>query len=145
MYQHLLVPTDGSALSNTALEKAIQFARQVSAKVTVLTVTEPFRLLSTDPEQLESTHDEYDRHADKVADQMLGNARQVAASAGVGCDTVAIRSGDPAKAIVETATARGCDLIAMGSHGREGFKAFMIGSVTMKVLANTNLPVLVYR
>jgi nucleotide-binding universal stress UspA family protein len=145
MYKHLLVPTDGSALSNTALEKAIEFARQVTAKVTILTVTEPFKLLTADPEQLESTHDEFDRHAEKVADQLLGKARQAAASAGVTCDTVTIRSGDPARAIVETATERGCDLIAMGSHGREGFKAFMIGSVTMKVLAHTNLPVLVYR
>jgi nucleotide-binding universal stress UspA family protein len=46
---------------------------------------------------------------------------------------------------VETAERHGCDVIAMASHGRSGFKALMLGSVTMTVLANSKIPVLVYR
>jgi nucleotide-binding universal stress UspA family protein len=51
----------------------------------------------------------------------------------------------PAEAIVETATARGCDLIVMGSHGRRGVNRMLLGSETARVLALTTIPVLVYR
>ena len=145
MYKHFLVPTDGSALSNAAVKRAMEFARGLGAKVTVLTVVEPFKVLSINAEQLENTRAEFDRHADLVADKVLRDAEEVAATAGTTCSTLRVKSGDPAKAIVEVAASNDCDLIAMASHGREGFKAFMIGSVTMKVLANSKLPVLVYR
>jgi nucleotide-binding universal stress UspA family protein len=52
MYKHVLIPTDGSALSATAVENGMRFARDAGAKVTVVTVVEPFRVLSTDPEQM---------------------------------------------------------------------------------------------
>lgn len=145
MYKHLLVPTDGSALSNAAVKKAMEFARDMGAKVTVLSVVEPFRVLSINPEQLENTRAEFDRHADLMADKVLQDAEDAAAAVGITCSTLRVKSGDPAQAIVEVAASNDCDLIAMASHGREGFKAFMIGSVTMKVLANSKLPVLVYR
>jgi len=145
VYKHLLVPTDGSALSNAAVKKAMEFARDMGAKVTVLSVVEPFRVLSINPEQLENTRAEFDRHADLMADKVLQDAEDAAAAVGITCSTLRLKSGDPAQAIVEVAASNDCDLIAMASHGREGFKAFMIGSVTMKVLANSKLPVLVYR
>jgi len=145
VYKHLLVPTDGSALSNAAVKKAMAFAHGMDARVTVLTVIEPFRMLSLNPEQLENTRAEFDRHADLVADKVLREAEEVAAAIGTTCSTLRMKSSDPARAIVEVAASNDCDLIAMASHGREGLKAFMIGSVTMKVLANSKLPVLVYR
>lgn len=145
MYKHLLVPTDGSALSRIAVENALHFAREVAAKVTVLTVIEPFKVLSVNPEQLQDTHEEYDRHCNLEANRILDAARQAAEAAGVRCETSRVKSNDPAQAIVDAAAKGNCDLIAMSSHGREGFKAFMIGSVTMKVLAHTKIPVLVYR
>ena len=46
---------------------------------------------------------------------------------------------------MEVAEANQCDLIVMGSHGRHGLSALMLGSVTMKVLAQTRRPVLVVR
>lgn len=145
MYQHILVPTDGSALSNQALAKAFKFAKEADAKVTVLTVVEPFKIFSTDPDQVESSHVEYDRHAEEAANQILALSKGTAEAEGISCAIVRARGSDPAAAITEAADSNGCDLIAMASHGREGFKAFLIGSVTMKVLATTKLPVLVYR
>ena len=51
----------------------------------------------------------------------------------------------PYEAIVDTAKGKGCDLIVMASHGRNGIAAIMLGSVTAKVLAHTTIPVLVCR
>jgi nucleotide-binding universal stress UspA family protein len=48
-------------------------------------------------------------------------------------------------AIIETAHAKGCDLILMASHGRRGVKAVVLGSETVKVLTHSTIPVLVYR
>ena len=145
MYRHLLIPTDGSAMANAALDKSLRFASEVGAQVTVLTVTEPFQMLSLAPEKVECSYEEYDRYFDKGADDILNEAGKAAQAAGVVCTTQKSKSSDPARTIVDKAAEQGCDLIAMASHGREGFKAFMLGSVTMKVLANSQTPVLVYR
>ena len=47
--------------------------------------------------------------------------------------------------ILDTAEAEHCDLIVMGSHGRQGMKAMILGSVTQKVLTHSKLPVLVIK
>ena len=68
-----------------------------------------------------------------------------AAAAGVPVETLQVAAGDAWQAIVDTAKERGCDLIVMASHGRRGVSAFLMGSVTTKVLGHANVPVLVYR
>jgi len=47
--------------------------------------------------------------------------------------------------IIDAASARGCDLIVMASHGRRGVSAVVLGSETLKVLTHSKIPVLVYR
>ena len=66
-----------------------------------------------------------------------------AKQAGVPCDTVQVQHVQPYEAIIATATDRGCDLIVMGSHGRSGLSAVVLGGVTNKVLTYTKVPVLV--
>ena len=68
MYEHILVPTDGSRLSNAAVEKTLAFAKEVGARVTLLSVLQPFHVFSFDAEQLESTRAEYERNAPEHAD-----------------------------------------------------------------------------
>src|ERR1700740_2756869 len=51
----------------------------------------------------------------------------------------------PHEAIMYTAKTKGCDLIAMASHGRRGVSAIVLGSETVKVLTHSKVPVLVYR
>jgi nucleotide-binding universal stress UspA family protein len=145
MHKHILIPTDGSQLSTSAVERALAFAKDIGARVTILTVIEPFHIFSMEMEQLEATREEYDRYSRKAAEDILTAAQNQAKQSGIDCHTVQVTSNEPARVIVETATERGCDLIAMASHGREGFTAFMVGSVTMKVLAHSRTPVLVYR
>jgi nucleotide-binding universal stress UspA family protein len=79
--------------------------------------------------------------ARKVLDDVAGQA----ASAGVKCDTVHVFKDMPHTAIIDTAKKQGCDLIVMGSHGYGGFKQWVLGSETTRVLSQSKIPVLVYR
>lgn len=145
MYRHILIPTDGSALSTQSLEKALDFAHEIGAEATVLVVMEPLQVLTLNPTGMEVAYAEFDRQNNDAADGILADAKAAAQQRTVACDGIKLDSLDPARVIVETAEKYNCDLIAMASHGRSGFKAFMLGSVTMKVLANSKVPVLVYR
>lgn len=145
MYKHILIPTDGSPISTEALKKALDFAREIGAKATILVVMEPLQVMTLNPTGMEVAYAEYDRFNNEAADRILADAKEAAKQRMVACEAVKLDSGDAAKTIVETAEKNNCDLIAMASHGRSGFKAFMLGSVTMKVLANSKTPVLVYR
>lgn len=145
MYQHLLIPTDGSELSQKAVDHGIAMARAINAKVTVLTVTAPFHMLAVEPAMITDTRDQYDQHVAASAAKMLSAAKQVASNAGVSCDTVHIESEHPYQAIIDTAAQKGCDLIVMASHGRRGISAVVLGSETVKVLTHSAIPVLVVR
>ncbi|KKX32089.1 universal stress protein [Rhizobium sp. LC145] len=145
MPKHILIATDGSPLSTGALEKALDFARDIGAEATALTVMEPLQVFTVNPSGMEIAYAEYDKTNNIVADGILKKAREEAEKRSVPYKGLKATHTDPASAIIETAEKAGCDLIAMASHGRSGFKAFMLGSVAMKVLANSKTPVLIYR
>lgn len=145
MFKHILIPTDGSALSTTAIQKALQLARDVKAKVTVVTVTEPFHIFSMDSVQLADTRPAYEKHAGDAARRCLEEAKRQAEALGVECEAMHVEHAMPYKAITDTAATKGCDLIAMASHGRRGAAALILGSETAKVLTHSTIPVLVYR
>jgi len=145
MFQHILVPTDGSPLSAKAIKNAMSLAKSLNARVTVLTVIEPYHVFSTDPEQLADTETAYNKRSHDEAARIVSAADEVAQGIGVAYATVKLEHEQVHQAIIETASKRGCDLIAMASHGRRGVAALVLGSVTTKVLAHSALPVLVYR
>ncbi len=145
MYKSILVPTDGSPLSGHAIDEALSLAASLGARVTLLTVIEPFHVIAYVPEQIVETRDAYDRHMRQEAERRMQEGEAKARARNVGCETAIVSSGDPHEAIIATANERGCDLIAMASHGRRGVKALVIGSVTAKVLTHSRIPVLVYR
>jgi nucleotide-binding universal stress UspA family protein len=145
MYKHLLIPTDGSPLSTEAVERALDFARDAGARATVLIATEPLHIFSLAPDQITPMYSEYERQVSEHANRLLAAAEQKAKGLGVSCDTLKVENAHPYKAIIATADERGCDLIAMASHGRSGFSAVVLGSETLKVLAHSKIPVLVYR
>ncbi|MEP9395960.1 universal stress protein [Mesorhizobium sp. KR2-14] len=145
MYNHILIPTDGSPLSTVAVEKGLAFARDAGAKVTVLTVVMPFHVISGRSDQLSSTPAEYEQQSQEAASAYLSEAEMKARSLGVPCEAVLARHDQPYRAIIDTAKDKGCDLIAMASHGRRGVSAIVLGSETVKVLTHSTIPVLVYR
>ena len=145
MFKHILLPTDGSALSEMAIKKGAEFAKEINAKVSGLTVTKPFRVFTTDVTELEDTKDTYAEDAKAIADKRLSVIEQAAKQARVSYEGVHKIGEHPWEEVIKTATERGCDVIFMASHGRRGVAALVIGSETNKVLTHTKIPVLVYR
>jgi nucleotide-binding universal stress UspA family protein len=145
MYHHILIATDGSELSNRAVEHGVNLARSVRAKISFLTVTEPFHIFSFHADQIEDTRPEFDGHMAARAERALSAAGEVAAAAGISSETIHREGDRPYEIILEIAEARRCDLIVMASHGRRGVSAMLLGSETMKVLTHTTRPVLVVR
>ena len=145
MYTNILIPTDGSELAGKAVRHGLELAARIGAKVTVLTVLQPFHLLSTDTQALEDTPAQYHRRMQDHAAKTLGEAASAAQAAGVACDSVEIEHDHPYRAIIDTAAAKRCDLIVMASHGRHGVAALVLGSETVKVLTHCKVPVLVHR
>ena len=145
MYRHLLLPTDGSPLSVHAVEQGLELAASLGARVTILTVVEPFYSFAAEPEHFGETRDRYEKHARQAARAILDSAIEKARARSVEAEMKLIGSEHPDQAIISTATSLGCDLIAMASHGRRGVNALLLGSVTQKVLTHSRLPVLVLR
>ena len=145
MYANILIPTDGSELSGQATAHGVALAKRLDSRITVLTVSPPFHILTTDTQMIEDTRAAYQVRMLAQAGWILGAAGQVAQSAGVACSTVHAEHEHPYQAILDTAESRGCDLIVMASHGRRGVAAILIGSETLKVLTHCRIPVLVHR
>ena len=145
MLTHLLIPTDGSELSRKATDYGMALAKSLNAKITVLTVTAPFRAFAVEPSLVVDTIEQYQRRMAAVAAKFLATAKESAAAAGVPCETLHIEHDQPYAAIIETAARKGCDLIVMASHGRRGIAAIVLGSETVRVLTHSTVPVLVFR
>jgi len=145
MFKHLLVPTDGSELSEAAIQAAVQFAQSIKAKVTGFYAMPKFHMLAYGPEMVTDTRQEFAKDCKAHAERFLGIIVQAAKAADVPCETVLQTSDQPYEAIIATAKEKGCDLIMMASHGRRGVQAFILGSETQKVLTHSKIPVLVFR
>lgn len=145
MYRRILVPTDGSVISDAAVAAAVDFAQARGSAIVALGVAVPeptFQSLegamAFDPGlQVDVLLEHAKTHVDAVA----ARARQ----ANVPCTPVTCNALDAAEAIVETARQQQCDLIIMGSHGRRGLSRLLAGSVAQGVLAHAPVPVMVLR
>ncbi len=143
MYTNILIATDGSDLAASAVKNGITLAKCLAAKVTAVNVTEPFHWY--DPNMMPAAETAYVQGANLAASKTLDVAADAAKAAGVDCETVHVQDELPYKAIIDTAKAKNCDLIVMASHGRRGMSSLVLGSVTVKVLTHSKIPVLVYR
>ena len=103
MFRNILIPTDGSDLAAKAVEQGILFAREISAKITAVTVTEPFHLLSVEQIQLEYTPIEYQKYSKAHAEKVLGTVSDHAKLAGVVCDTLHVEHDQIYRAIIDAA------------------------------------------
>jgi nucleotide-binding universal stress UspA family protein len=143
MYTNILIPTDGSELAGKAVQHGIALAKRIGAKVTALTVLPPFHTFTTDTQMIEDTPAQYEGRMRQHAETTLGAVAK--AAAGIACELVHVEHEHPYQAIIDTADAKGCDLIVMASHGRRGISAIVLGSETVKVLTHCKTPVLVHR
>lgn len=147
MYKNILVPTDGSALSRSAIVAAVKLAKSIGAKVTAVYAAPPptplvyKKLLPVGY----GTSTEHAAAIRKSAELYLGIVEKAAKAAKVPYKLVSSTSDFPADVILATAKKEKCDLIFIASHGEHGLTRALLGSQTQKVLAGTKVPVYVHR
>lgn len=146
MYRHILLPVDGSRLSEEAAASGIALARALGARVTALhVVAQP-----TDMALEAWAHSRPD-FAAQLSGQLAGrgglfveNVCDIARRAGVPCEPQLVHGGFVHAEILATARDRGCDLIVMASHSRSDAADVVLGSETVKVMTLGSVPVLVH-
>jgi nucleotide-binding universal stress UspA family protein len=146
-YRHILVPTDGSEISERAVEQAVSLAAALGARLRLLhvQVSFPISLVGVGELVEPSTVDALLAASQQRAETILGEAMARAAAAGVEAEQSLLVNPQPHQAILEEARTHGCDLIVMASHGRRGLEGLLIGSETQRVLTQSSCPVLVVR
>lgn len=145
MFKTILVPTDGSPLSDKAADAAIKFAQQGGSRLIVLSVSEPHHSAHLSEGSTVIDTERYDARMQEIAQTCVQRVAAAAKAANVACETVVRQSSNPYEEIINTAKDTGCDVIFMASHGRKGLSALFVGSETHKVLAHSTIPVLVFR
>ncbi|MBL8396659.1 MAG: universal stress protein [Candidatus Accumulibacter sp.] len=145
MFQHILLPTDGSQLSRETAAQAVAFAKSSTARITAL-YAKPSGRMENDGDLVEpAVLERMIIGGDTKAKEYLGFIKKLCKDAGVDCTLVAVVNDTPWEAILDVAEDRGCDLIFMSKHGRSGLSSLLLGSETYRVLTHSSIPVLVYR
>ena len=145
MFKKILVPTDGSTLAAQATTVAVRMAKSLNAQIVAVYVIDPFPYIGIGDASAVGLQ-AYLTEAKSAAGQALDAVRKACEA-----DGVVFAAGDTIErnvvyeGIIETADAEGCDLIVMGSHGRQGVKALILGSVAQKVLTHAKVPVLIVK
>jgi len=145
MFKHILLPTDGSKLSEKSIKQGVRMAKQLGAAITAVHVTPKTHVYDYQMQMLTASQDSIRTEDQRRAEDCLRFVKKAAAGAAVECETLHLVSDHPYKAIVNAAKKKACDLILMASHGRRGLEGFLLGSETQKVLTHSTIPVLVYR
>lgn len=147
MFNHILVPTDGGTRSKLAVERAITFAKESTAKVTFFYAKPDYPMAFYGEGALidPTSPDQFAQMADNRAKEILDSCLADAAAAGIVADAKSTVNDVPWEAIVAAADEVGADMIFMASHGRRGIAGFLLGSETQRVLIHSKVPVLVYR
>jgi len=144
MPTRVLVPYDGSRLSEHALEFAAE--RFGEAELTVLQVIDPMTAAYDAPLERPTPGfwDSWYEDARGAAEAELESAAATAAEAGADVETV-VEVGDPADVVLATCEDGDYDHVVMGSHGREGLSRLILGSVAESVIRRAPVPVTVVR
>ena len=147
MYKCILIATDGSPLSDKAVETGLSLAALAGAAVVALKVVPHYPRsyfeggLATDANDMKRIEKQWSEAAQTLVNDIKtkGEEQKVAVTA------VVVKSDLVAEAVIETAQNHHCDLIVMASHGRKGIQRLLLGSETQHVLTHANMPVLVLR
>ena len=144
MFKKILLPTDGSDLSVFATRAAVGLAKSQGAQIVGVYVIDPFPYIGIGDASAVGLQ-AYLTEAKAAAGQALDAVGKVCAAEGVAFAGDTIERNVVYEGILETAAAEGCDLVVMGSHGRQGIKALILGSVAQKVLTHAKVPVLIVK
>jgi nucleotide-binding universal stress UspA family protein len=142
MFTKIVVPLDGSQCAAEALDVALTLARGGTARLAILAVVDPIVVVGALPPStaLDLVLTDKETEARHAVDAALDKAKLngIAASGDV-------QLGVPYEEILKYARRVRADAIVMGTHGRGGFKRFLMGSVAESVLRNAPCPVIIVR
>lgn len=139
MYRKILLPLDGSRLSEGVVAYTAQIAAGVGAKITLLHVVTVQEATAGAP-MVTGAPDDVHLPEGTYLKQVEENIRRYGAEV----DSW-IAAGVPSVEVVRGAEEKGYDLIAMATHGRSGVGRWVFGSTTDKVLHSSKLPMLLVR
>ena len=149
MFKHILLATDGSALSGKGAALAIKMARALGARLTAVHVVRAYdERMGYDGSvmpKMPELKKRFEKNMAAAAKSVLDPVKQAATEGKVTCETVMVASESPYEEIIGQARKSKCDLIVMASHGRKGIQSVLLGSETTKVLTHSEIPVLVVR
>lgn len=145
MFTHLLVPIDGSELSERAAQVSLALAVKLGAKVTgfVAEPQPPLPTMSSTAAGYARQSDEHEARTEAHAQEVLKKFGARASELGVAFEGKYQRNDSVEDAIAHAAAAYGCDLIVMVTHGRGVFGELLFGSHTKNVMSRTKVPLLV--
>ena len=147
MYHRILAVTFGTDLSIKAVKEAARLAKGLTTKLFVLHVRSPLDV----PHHVEGgilSRVGAEAMADQIDQEerkFLEEVRELTATAGIEPETGYVTDLTPYKAIIRVAQDQHCDLIVMGTRIRHGIPGYFVQSETQKVLANSEIPVVVLR
>jgi nucleotide-binding universal stress UspA family protein len=144
MYSNILVPTDGSDITAKAVQTAITLAKTLGARLSTISVKEPFPYSAISEMQPVPPQEFYDAQ-ERIAASRVKAVVDAAAAQGLACSGHTIEALHPWEAITDYAKTQACDLIVMASHGRRGVSALLLGSETQKVLTHSAVPILIVK
>jgi len=134
--EKLMVATDGSEYSESAIKEAINLAKICSSKLfAVSIIITSLEFPTVVPQVMEKEEKEAREHLESIKSR--------AAKEGVDCEIIIHRSEEPFQDIVNDAARNKVDMIIIGTHGRTGLKRLMMGSVTAKVIGHAPCKVMV--
>ncbi len=133
--QRILIATDGSGHAEKVIEKGLELAEALSAKVTVMTVVGEY--VFSPRVSVQFTDDNWkqiNQHLKEEAEELVAKAAEPFKEKGLTVDTkVMLGHQAPADAICEVASEGNYDLVMVGSRGLRGVKEMFLGSVSNKV------------
>ncbi|MBP6366052.1 MAG: universal stress protein [Nitrosomonas sp.] len=144
MYQRILVPIDGSATSERALDEAIKFAQQQNSRIELIHVLEDIWYFD---------NENYLNYVELVqtmrysGEKILAQAQNKFLQAGVMVDIRLLETQGErvANVIINEAKNSLADLIIIGTHGRSGFNRMLLGSIAEGVMRMAHIPILLIR
>ena len=133
MYDHILIPTDGSESALPAIENGVAMADQFGATVHALSVA-PYVV----------TRDRLRYDPKERAESAVAEVEQKCQEHDVDVTTI-VRRGDPAQEILDYIDEGTVDAVVMGTHGRTGVGNVFFGSVAARVVKTAEVPVTTVR
>jgi nucleotide-binding universal stress UspA family protein len=145
MFRSIVVGTDGSQTASEAVRQAVELAKDIGARIHLVSAYEPVSSQRLRQEQAQVPGDvQWMVNPREDVDATLEEAAEAVRDAGVDVEIYA-RQGDPADAILDVAEETESDLIIVGNKGMTGAKRFLLGSVPNKVSHHAPCSVLIIR